>query len=129
MLTLRTVGLLAPALDFYSGMLTGGDIGREVAADHIVVLVLDNATVVGAVDEVRLWVDGAVADPEDASLVEKDVTSRNRLIVDTLRSVSWHVRDHALFTTVKKNKSKNHLKYLRDDFQCKSLSYKIYNCF
>ena len=86
-LTLRAVRLLAPVLDFYSGMFTGGHVGREVAADHVVV-VLDNATVVGAVVEVWLWVDGAVADPKDAGLVEKDFTSVRRLIVDTLSSGS-----------------------------------------
>ncbi len=102
MLTYRTIGFLSPVLDCYSGVFTGGHVGREVAADHIVVFVFDHATVVGAVVEVRFWIDGAMTDRKYACLFQKRLASLISLIVDALNSISSEDdRNHAVFTTEK----------------------------
>ncbi len=47
-------------------MFTGGHVGHEVAADDVVVIVIDNTCVEGTVDKVRLWLDGAMTYTKDA---------------------------------------------------------------
>jgi len=45
---------------------TGGHVGHEVAADDVVVIVVDYTSVDGTVNKVRLWLDGAMTNTKDA---------------------------------------------------------------